>query len=219
MSRTPCPRRIWLPLFPLVTGLVACHGTDYGDEPLAEDVDIYSCEGWDEADFPDQTAQCDVREGTALMWGTVGPSTPGRLEAFLDAYPDLELLVLPYLPGSNDDESNLEAGRMLYEAGIATCVPSTGMIASGGVDLFLAGSSRTVGTGGQVGVHSWSTWGGASGAELPTDDPEHDMYLDYYEDIGISEDFYWFTLDAAAANSIHWMTADELVQYGVVTDG
>jgi len=58
-----------------------------------------------------------------------------------------------------------------------------------------------------------------SGADLPPDDPEHDLYLDYYADIGISEDFYWFTLDAAPANSIHWMTAEEMDRYGMLTDG
>jgi len=219
MARPACTWRIQLPLLSLLPALVACQGTDYGDEPLAEDVDVHSCEGWDEADFPDQRAQFEVRDGTALMWGDIGPSTPARLEAFLEAYPDLELLVLPYLPGSIDDVSNFEVGRMLHEAGIATCVPSTGMIASGGVDFFLAGSSRSVGAGAQVGVHSWSAGAGMSGADLSPDDPEHDLYLDYYADIGISEDFYWFTLDAAAANSIHWMTAEEMVEYGMLTDG
>jgi hypothetical protein len=34
--------------------------------------------------------------------------------------------------------------------------------------------------------------------------------------MGVAEAFYWFTLDAASARDIHWMTQEELLTYGVV---
>ncbi len=39
--------------------------------------------------------------------------------------------------------------------------------------------------------------------------------VDYYADMGIDEEFYWFTLDAASSDGIHWMTQDELSSYGL----
>lgn len=36
--------------------------------------------------------------------------------------------------------------------------------------------------------------------------------------MGIPSDFYWFTLEAAPAESIHWMTEEELFQYHITTE-
>lgn len=35
--------------------------------------------------------------------------------------------------------------------------------------------------------------------------------------MGIPEAFYWFTLEAAAPDSIHWMTEAEMARYRVFT--
>ena len=35
--------------------------------------------------------------------------------------------------------------------------------------------------------------------------------------MGIPADFYWFTLEAAPADDIHWMSRDEMETYAVVT--
>ena len=32
------------------------------------------------------------------------------------------------------------------------------------------------------------------------------MYLEYGRQMGLPEDFYWFTIDAASPQDIHWMT-------------
>ena len=53
---------------------------------------------------------------------------------------------------------------------------------------------------------------------MPRSRRAHDLYLDYYTDMGIDPSFYWFTLDAAPADSIHWMTSDELIAFGLVTN-
>ena len=34
----------------------------------------------------------------------------------------------------------------------------------------------------------------------------------------IPEDFYWFTLEAAPAEGMHWMTEAEMARYRVHTD-
>ena len=42
------------------------------------------------------------------------------------------------------------------------------------------------------------------------------MDRDYYEEMGITENFYWFALEAASADDIHWMTQEELTTYGLI---
>ena len=159
----------------------------------------------------------DVEGDRAYMNGTINTGTPAQVEALLAEHPGLAVIELEVVPGSVDDEACLEAGRMVREHGLSTYLAADGEIASGGVDFFLAGIDRTVEDGGLVGVHSWSQLGGPNGEDLPRDDPEHQPYLDYLSEMGVTEDFYWFTLEAAPASDIHWMSRDELVAYEVLT--
>ena len=43
------------------------------------------------------------------------------------------------------------------------------------------------------------------------------MFLEYYREMDVPEDFYWFTLDAAPPERIHWMSDDEILVFGLVT--
>ena len=136
--------------------------------------------------------------------------------AVLESAPQVKILVFTVVPGSVDDEVNLEFGREIQKRGLSTYLVSGGLIASGGVDLFLAGTERTVEAGAFVGVHSWAAGGGKTGASVPRDHPAHALYLDYYEAIDIHQDFYWFTLEAPA-REMHWMSIEELETYRVIT--
>lgn len=155
----------------------------------------------------------------AVMTGVIDHTISERVERLRREHPEVTTIVMADVPGSVDDEANLVAARLVREYGWNTTVPSDGVIASGGVDFFVAGVERTIEEGAQLGVHTWGGgwWGQRSGADLPRDDPEHRRYLDYYAEMGIPAAFYWFTLDAAPADSIHNMTPDELVRYGIVT--
>ena len=155
----------------------------------------------------------------AVMTGVIDHTISERVERLRREHPEVTTIVMADVPGSIDDEANLVAARLVRDYGWNTTVPSDGVIASGGVDFFVAGVERTIEEGAQLGVHTWGGgwWGQRSGADLPRDDPEHGRYLDYYAEMGIPAAFYWFTLDAAPADSIHNMTPDELVRYGIVT--
>ena len=159
----------------------------------------------------------DVEGTTAVMTGDLTSNAPKKVASLLEEHPELKWIELLDCPGSMNDEAVFEAARMIREAGINTRVPVDGEIYSGAVDFFIAGVERVVVDGGIVGVHSWSD-GAMEGSELPPDDPEHDMYEDFYSDMGISEGFYWFTLQAAPSHGIHEMTREELVEYNVVTE-
>lgn len=158
-------------------------------------------------------ATFEVEGDQAIMVGVIGSSTPDELQQMLDDYPEVTEIVMVDVPGSMDDEANLDAARLLRQAGLATHVPADGYIASGGVDFFLAGADRSWEPGAIFGVHSWATGDGVEGKDVPFNDPAHQLYLDFYGEMGVSDDFYWFTLEAAPAESIHEMTDAELDRF------
>lgn len=163
-------------------------------------------------------ATFDAEGSVAYMNGVIGPTTPGRVLELVLEHPEVETIVLLDVPGSMDDESMVRAAGLVRRMGLGTHMPSDGEVASGGTDFFLAGVKRTADPGARFGVHSWSGFD-EEGGDLPRDHPEHELYLDFYRTMGISEDFYWYTLDAAPADGIHWMTEDEIEVYSMVTEG
>jgi Ca2+-binding EF-hand superfamily protein len=162
-------------------------------------------------------ATFDVRGTDAIMTGVIGPTTPGRVLELVVEHPEVERIVMLDVPGSMDDDSNVRAARLVRQAGLATHVPADGEVASGGTDFFQAGVVRTCGDGARFGIHSWAGFG-VEGGDLPRDDPEHRMYVDYCREMGIPEDFYWYTLEVASADDIYWMTAEELERFGMLTE-
>ena len=160
----------------------------------------------------------DLRGDLLFVRGVVdGVSRDQVYDALLDA-PNVRVVVLTSVPGSADDEVNLELSRMLRDAGVTTYLPAKALVASGGTDLFLSGAQRIVERGAMVGVHSWADTDGTFGDDLPRDDRQHQIYLEYYREMGIPEDFYWFTLQAAPPEGMHWMTEAELEDYAIYTE-
>lgn len=156
-------------------------------------------------------------EGERLyMANEINSRSLDQFLAVMETAPQVKTLVFTVVPGSVDDEVNLELGKEIRRRGLSTYLVSGGLIASGGVDLFLAGTERTLEVGSFVGVHSWAAGGGKTGASVPKDHPAHALYLDYYEAIEMPADFYWFTLEAPA-REMHWMNAEEIQQYDVTT--
>lgn len=160
----------------------------------------------------------DMSAATVYMNGVIGSDTLEVIQELLRDYPQVNTIVMQNVPGSMDDEINLLASMEIRKHGIATHIPADGMVASGGTDMFLAGINRTIETGARLGVHSWSDGSGKVALDYPRDHQEHVKYLDYYRVMGIPTDFYWYTLEAASAESIHWMTAQEIAQYAILTE-
>lgn len=161
-------------------------------------------------------ATFDVDGEQAVMSGVIDGTTPERVQALINEHPEVKTIVMQEVDGSADDQANLVASRIVRQHGFKTHVPADGMIASGGVDFFLAGAERTVDSGGKLGVHSWAG-DGVTGDQVPRDDPQHRLYLDYYAEMGIPAEFYWFTLQAAPAEDIYYMTEAEMAQYEMTT--
>jgi len=163
----------------------------------------------------------EVRGDQAFLIGNLDSDTPMIVRRMLRKHPDLRELVLLNLPGTVDDDANLEACRLIREAGLHTRVPADGIVASGGVDWLLAGVERRVEEGALVGIHSWAVdfYGfSVEGRDLPPNHPEHRGYLEFYGDMDVPAGLYWRTLTAASSFGMHWMTRAELERYDLLDE-
>ena len=153
---------------------------------------------------------------TAFVNGTTSARDQGAVRALLRDNPQVERLVFETMPGTRDVTSNYRLARSIREAGLATEVRADSRIASGAVDLFLAGTERTVACGAMIGVHSW----GSSGydAQDVRFDPHRSMSRRFLADMGVEADFYDFRNRMAGAESIHWLTDAEIARWGVATE-
>lgn len=165
----------------------------------------------------EKTAQFQVDGDRAIMTGVINYNMSDKVKTLMEKNPQVKTIVMESVPGSINDVENLKASRLIREYGLNTYVPEGGMVASGGTDFFCAGVERGAHESAVVGVHSWAGEGVDNAAELPKDHPEHQKYLDYYREMGIPEDFYWFTIEAAPAESMHSMSPEELQKYGLIT--
>ena len=82
--------------------------------------------------------------------------------------------------------------------------------------MFIAGVSRVIDFGAEVGVHAWNN-GMNEATDFPMNDPVHQPYINYYVSMGMTQqeaqDFYFFTINAAPSAGIHNMSEAEIVQY------
>jgi len=159
----------------------------------------------------------DITADTVYMNGLITSDTLDDIKELLEQSPQITTMVMQNVPGSIDDEINLLASREIRKHGIATHIPADGMVASGGTDMFLAGIKRTIETGAKIGVHSWGG-GELAATDYSRDHEVHVKYLNYYKEMNIDTDFYWYTLDAAPADDIHWMSEQKIAKYNVITE-
>ncbi len=154
------------------------------------------------------------------LHGVIDAASPAAFRRAMAAFPQLRTLRLIDCPGTEDDEANFQIARMVRRAGLETHVPAGGSVRSGGVDLFLAGVTRRADPGAEFGVHSWQDNDGLQARDAPADDPVHQRYISFYVAMGMTPQqaraFYDFTNAAAAADDVHYMTADELRRYGLI---
>ena len=200
---------------PVAVDLEPRTGEDLSPDQLAQAVAEHSTP----ADFVEPDADnliLQVRDNLLFVKGVVNTGSDSELIATLNSSRNVRTVVLTSVPGSANDEVNVSLGRKLRRAGITTYLPAKGMVASGGTDLLLSGVRRIVERGAEVGVHSWAA-GSTNGNDLPRDHPDHQLFLDYYQDINIPAAFYWFTLEAAPPEGMHWMTEEEMTRYQVYT--
>jgi len=155
------------------------------------------------------------------MNGVIGSSSLNDFNTLYASFPTVTTINIKNCDGSEDDETNLQLSARVHQLGINTHLLKNGLIASGGVDFFIAGVQRTKGANTQIGVHSWSDGNGTQATDFAVGHANHLPYINYYVSVGFTqqqaEDFYYYTINAATAENIHWMTDSEITTYNILT--
>jgi hypothetical protein len=159
-----------------------------------------------------------VNSDWLLLSGTITSRTPASFARTLAENPQVSTVVVTQVDGSIDGAATIRMGDRIRGMGLNTHLLSDSVVDSGGVDLFLAGRRRTMAPGARLGVHSWRN-GYREGRSYPRGAPEHEMTRSYVQRMLGSDDFYWFTLQAAPSDGLHVMTPAEIARYGLVTPG
>ncbi len=149
----------------------------------------------------------------AAIVGPTGRMSPAYFDAMLRDHPELEVLEMIEAPGTSHDIANLAVGRRIREAGLRTHVPNGGSVRSGAVELFLAGTSKSMDDGAEFAVHSWLDNHGREPDDFAADHEANRMYLDYYVEMGMSakraREFYAMT-NSVPHHSALWLGADDM---------
>lgn len=152
----------------------------------------------------------------AALVGATDAASPQAFAAMMAAFPGLEVIEFVDAPGTTHDLANLRLGRAIRAAGLATHVPPGGSARSGAVELFLAGTRRTVDPGALFAVHSWRDERGREPSDFAADAPENRLYLDYYTEMGMSEaqarDFYAMTNSVPHSGAL-WLEGGEMARW------
>lgn len=192
----------------------------YFIENQSKDSLVFSFEG-NEAVSGLGNSELIIEGDHAFLSGDLGTKTYSQIKEMIEKHPEVKTLILTTISGSINDAVNMHTGRIVREAGLTTKVLSTSSIASGGVDLFCAGKNRIVEKGAKIGVHSWCCVNDLTAIELPKNHPGHKAQLEYFTLVLGPIDgpeFYFYTLNAASFNGVHWMSEEEIIKYKVVTE-
>jgi hypothetical protein len=153
--------------------------------------------------------------------GNTNGMSVSMVRDFLNDNPQVDTLVMGKMPGTKDADMNIRIAREIRKRGLKTHLPRNGFIASGAVDLFLAGVERTMECGGMIGVHSWGLTGDRTQTISPKTmgvDHRQKFHEAFLRDMGIDPAFYVFTRDSAEPDDLHFMTAEEIKRYGLLTE-
>lgn len=163
-----------------------------------------------------------VKDNLAYGYGYTDARSVHQVSQFLDENPHVDTLVLGKISGTHDADMNIRLARHIRKLGLNTHLQKGSYIASGGVDLFLAGVERTMDCGAFIGVHAWSIGGARDTIRISPNDIGWDDRQKYHEkflrDMGIDPGFYAFTRAAAEPEDLHYLTADEIKRFGILTE-
>ena len=163
-----------------------------------------------------------LSDGTTIeMKGEIGSSSLDDFNAIIDQHPDVNLVRIVDCDGSVDDETCFLLMKRVYDLGVNTHILDNGWVASGGSDLFFAGIHRTKGANTKIGVHAWSE-GNNEATDYPVGHANHLPYIAAYVSIGFTQEkaeaLYYFIINAASADDIHWMTDAEIEAYSILSE-
>lgn len=166
--------------------------------------------------------QFSVNETRAYGNGYTDDRSVGVVRKLLKKHPQVNTLVLQRMSGTRDSARNIILARDIRKRGLNTHLQENSRIASGAVDLFLAGKTRTMECGALIGVHSWSIGGAGKNPRFSPGDIGYDRSQKYHEkflrDMGIDPAFYVFTREAAEPEKLHYLSVEEINRFGLTSE-
>lgn len=167
---------------------------------------------------PDARFNLVVEDTIAYAYGGTDKDSFNDVRRQLDANPQLRTIVLKHVPGTTHLGENTRIAQMIRARGLNTHLERTSFIASGGVDLFLAGQDRTMDCGARIGVHSWKGENGDTPRKLGYDPIEERMEA-FHSTLDVDPDFYQFARDAAPHSSLYFLSKTDLERFNILSDG
>jgi len=163
-----------------------------------------------------------VKDTRAYGNGYTDNRSVGIIKKLMKENPQVDTLVLKRMSGTRDSTRNVLIARNIRKNQLDTHLEKNSQIASGAVDLFLAGKRRTMECGALIGVHSWSISGSMDHIRISPKDIGYDRSQKYHEDflsdMGIDPAFYAFTRAAAEPEDIHYMSVEEINRFGLTSE-
>ena len=130
-------------------------------------------------------AQFTVSGTDMTIEGRIKTNSSALIFSTLATNPGVTTVILKNVPGTLDADASFAIGRAIRSNNLATVLPAGGFIASGGTDLFLAGTTRTISgpsvtlVSGLIAVHSWEA-STTRDSDLPVSSTLHQPFLTYY---------------------------------------
>lgn len=159
---------------------------------------------------------------SAVLDGVIDGNSFSQFNQMLSEHPEIDVILFDQAPGSVNDDVNFQIGRRIRDLNLDTHILDGGIIAAGAVDVFLAGRNRTRGFNTSIGVKAWVDSAGNEATDFPVESSVHNFYINYYLDIGlgsqVSNDFYFFSINAANSNSIYFLTENDIQIFQIFTE-
>lgn len=155
--------------------------------------------------------------GRLRLDGIINARAPSEFSAALKANPDVTEIYLGQIKGSVAPVAVARMGRAIRARGLTTRMDARSAVFSGGVDLHLGGARRIVAPRATVGVHDWVNSYGEQGRDFRRDAQAHEPTRGYTAEMLGTDAFYWFALNAARHDQVHFMTRAEMQRYGLIT--
>ncbi|MEP2735595.1 MAG: alpha/beta hydrolase [Erythrobacter sp.] len=157
-----------------------------------------------------------IDDNRVALVGPTDGASPQYFDMMLKDFPFIGVFEIQEGPGTSDDVANLTVGRKIREAGMTTHIGRGGSARSGAVELFLAGADHSIDDGAEFAVHSWRDNFGREPKDYAADAPENRFYLDYYEEMGMSDKqaraFYDMTNSVPHVSAL-WLDSDDMRQW------
>ncbi|MBA2853904.1 hypothetical protein [Methanococcus maripaludis] len=179
---------------------------------------VYYSEKISEQISSSKPAIFEIQGDNAVMVGIINENIVLEVENLVNSHPNVKTIVMLNVPGSINSYANLKAARIVRKNNISTIVPKNGYIASGGTVFFCAGVNRSIEEGAKVGVHSWKNDIIKDASKIPKESSVHKPYVDYFNEMGISDEFYWFMISSSPSFGMHYMNDYEIKKYGLITN-